>query len=105
MTSIEKAVIARLRKSGLNFELLVDCEKAVGFKSGKNVSLNDVVVSDRIYKDSKKGFVASESDIKKVFNTTDFESVANKIIKEGEVQLTAEYRNKLREEKRRMVID
>ena len=42
MIDINKAVIARLKKGGENFEVLVDCDKAIEFKSG-NVELEDAL--------------------------------------------------------------
>ena len=54
-----KAVVAKIRKGGENFELLVDCDKAIEFKNGKG-NIQDVVAAEYIYKDSKKGDKASE---------------------------------------------
>jgi ribosome maturation protein SDO1 len=100
---MDDSVIARLKKQNHNFEILVNCEKAVDFKKG-NSSLDDVLVSEDIFKDVKKGEHASEHDLKNIFGTYDKRKVAEFILKEGEVQLTAEYRNKLREEKKKQVI-
>ena len=99
-----KAVVAKIRKGGENFELLVDCDKAIEFKNGKG-NIQDVVAAEYIYKDSKKGDKASEHEMVKFFGTHDFFKVAEKIIKEGEMQLTAEYRSKLREEKRKKIVE
>ena len=38
MVDVDKAVIARLKKGGKQFEIKVDCDKALEFKEGKNVS-------------------------------------------------------------------
>ena len=38
MVSIDKAVVARLKRNGKNFQILVDCEKALEFRKGKNIS-------------------------------------------------------------------
>ncbi len=103
MIDVNKAVIARLKKGGENFEILVDCDKAIEFKSGK-VELEDVLASDRIYKDAKKGERASEKEIQKLFDTEDNKEIIIQIIKRGEIQLTTEHRNKLREEKRKKII-
>ncbi len=101
--NIDEAVICRLNKQGLHFEILVDCDKAMEFKKGE-ASLEDVIVSEDIFKDVKKGEHASEHDIAKVFGTTDNKEVLRKILKEGEVQLTTEYKNKLREDKKKEII-
>ena len=105
MVPLDKAVTARLNSHGLNFEILVDCEKAVELKQGKQIPLDEVVVTFDVFKDIKKGLHASENDLQKVFLTQEKNAIVKKIIKEGEVQLTQEYRNKLREEKKRMIIN
>jgi len=56
----ERSVIAKLKREGKNFEILVYPEKAIEFKSGKPISINDVVVVEEIFTDSKKGLRASE---------------------------------------------
>ena len=103
MSDISESVLARISKQGKHFEVLVDLEKAVDFKHGK-VELDEVLVSDDIFKDSKKGLHASEDDMKAAFGTDDKNEVIGKIIKNGELQLTAEYKNNLREEKKKQVI-
>ena len=105
MIPLDKAATARLNSHGLNFEILVDCEKAIDLKQGKQIPLDEVVVTFDVFKDIKKGLHASENDLQKVFLTQEKSAIVKKIIKEGEVQLTQEYRNKLREEKKRMIIN
>jgi ribosome maturation protein SDO1 len=103
MVKIEDAVIARLRKGDKVFEIFVDCEKALELRKGKSVSIRDILAIDEIFKDAKKGERAA--GVKEAFGTDDIFLVAEKIIKEGEIQLTTEYRRKLTEEKKRQVID
>jgi ribosome maturation protein SDO1 len=103
MVDVNKAVIARYKKEGLDFEILVDCDKALEYREGK-AELDDVLATNDIFKDVKKGDHASENDLKRIFNTEDKRKVAEEIIKHGEIQLTAEYKNKLREEKRKAII-
>ena len=103
MTKLEEAVIARLKKGMETFEILVDCAKAVNFKKGNDI--REVLVAEYIYKDAKKGLHASEHEMIKSFNTDDVYKVAEIIITEGTVQLTKEYRTKLREEKRKRILD
>lgn len=104
MTSIDEAVIARLRLKGQNFEILVDCDKAIEFKAGK-CSLDDALVTNDIFRDVKQGERTPENEMKTIFKTEDKKKIAEEIIKKGEIQLTTEHRNKLREEKRKKVIE
>lgn len=104
MTNIDKAVIARLETHGAKFEVLVDCNLAVAVKSGKEIDMKDVVAAEGIFADSKKGLKASEAQLKQIFGTDDVLEVAKQIIKKGEIQLTAEYRQNLREQKRKQIV-
>lgn len=105
MTKKEEIVIARYEYGGERFEILVRPKEAMELRNGKSISLSDVVVSDTIYKDVKKGLKASPSSLKKVFGTTDFEEVAKQIILKGEIPLTAEQRREILENKRKQLID
>src|SRR3989338_7108027 len=71
MVDVDKSVIARYKTQGKNFEILVDCENAIAFKTGSNINLNDVLKAEEIFEDVKKGMHASEIDMKKIFNTED----------------------------------
>ncbi len=104
MIDINKAVIARLKKAGENFEVLVDLDKALDFRKGK-AKIDEVLAAEYIYKDSKKGMKASEHETEKFFTTTDIKKVAEIIVKNSDIHLTAEHKSKLREEKRKKVID
>jgi len=104
MISLEKAVIARLSKAGEKFEVLVDPEKAVEFRMGKEIPMDDLVASMEIFEDSKKGKRASEEKINSIFGTNDPEKVIKIIIKEGEVQLTTDQRNEMLSEKKKAIV-
>lgn len=105
MVDVDKAVTARLKSHGETFEILVDCDKAIELKQGKDVNLNDVLATDAIFKDVKKGERASEKELENLFGTSDVMEVSEEIIKKGEVQLTQDHMNKLREEKRKQIVN
>jgi ribosome maturation protein SDO1 len=105
MVSIEDAVIARIEKRGLHFEVMVDCELALDYKKGRNVSLENVLAVREVFKDSKKGERASEEDLQKGFGSLDVLKIAEEIVKHGEVQITTEHRKILVEEKRKQIAD
>ncbi len=105
MVTVDQAVIAKLKIHGVNFEVLVDCNNAIAFKGGKELDIKDILATQTIFSDSKKGEQASETQLKQIFGTTDPNEVAKEIIKKGEIQLTAEYRNKLKETKRKQIIN
>ncbi len=107
MVSLDKAVIARYKHGKKLFEVLVDPEKVDLIKSGsgEGVDMGEVLAVDAIFEDASKGNKATESDLMKVFSTTDVREIAMRIIKEGEVQLTTEQRRRRVEDKRRQVIN
>lgn len=104
MVDVDRAVIARLKKGGHIFEILVDCDAALDYRRGKSIGIGDVVATDDIFKDVKKGDKASTNDLHQVFGITDPVKVAAIIVKEGEVQLTAKHRAQEREEKKKKLI-
>ncbi|USN44974.1 MAG: ribosome assembly factor SBDS [Candidatus Woesearchaeota archaeon] len=97
--------MAKLRKGGRNFEIVVDPDLAVQYKEGELIDLAEVVKAQDIFFDAKEGELASEQDLKSLFGTTDPLAIAKVIISEGEIQLTAAYREKLRQAKRNRIID
>ena len=104
MVDVDKSVVARLKKQGHIFEVLVDCDNAVALKEGKSVDMNDVLADKKIFTDSKKGFIVSETVLKAVLGTGIIDEAAAIVIKEGELQLTAEYRAKLSERKTKRIL-
>ena len=105
MVDVDKAVIARLRKEGNVFEILVDCDAALEMKKGKSIGIDDVVATDEIFKDVKKGDKASTSELQKIFGSDDVRKIAEIIVREGEVQLTSKHRAQDREEKKKRIIN
>ncbi len=105
MTDVTSAVEARIKKQGKQYEVLVDCDKALAFKQGKKIALSDVVVTDDIFHEAKRGIKPTEKDLLAAFNTIDQQQIATIILKEGEIQLTQKHREKEREEKKKRIID
>jgi len=96
--------VARLKKGSDIFEIVVDPDKAVLAK--KNPELTSEALSfPKIFSDAKKGLQASEERMKHWFKTADPIAVAKIIIQEGNIQLTAEYRQKLVEQKKKQLIE
>lgn len=104
MVTVDNAIIARLKTQGQNFEILVDCSNALALREGRNVDMRDILAAMQIFSDAKKGLVASETAMRQIFGTSDAEEVAKQIIQKGEIQLTQEYRERLRGEKRKQII-
>lgn len=101
-------VVARLKIKGKNFEVMVDCDKALELKKSKKVSaatVRDILGIDLVFSDYKKGLKVPAADLKEAFGTEDVSEIASRIISEGEIVLPQEYREKEREQKFKQIID
>ncbi len=107
MVNIDETIIARLESYGEKFEILVDPDLAADFRNPDNekeINIEDILAVEDIFKDSKKGDKASDESMKKVFDTTDVLEVAEQILQKGSIQITAEQRRQMQEDKRKQVI-
>jgi ribosome maturation protein SDO1 len=104
LVSLDKAVIARLDRGKCHFEILVDPKLAQRALEGE-INILELLATDSIFKDSKKGGLASEKDLKEVFHTTDIALIAKQIIKEGKIQLTTEQRKERETQLRKRLVD
>jgi ribosome maturation protein SDO1 len=107
MVNMEDAVIARLESHGERFEILVDPDLASEYKkgsNGSNISIETVLAVEEIFKDAKKGDKASEEGMLKVFQSADPLEVASLIIQKGNIQLTAQQRREMQEEKHKKIV-
>lgn len=107
MVNVDDAIIAKLESYGEHFEILVDPDLAAEYRDpdGKEVNVEDILAVEEIFKDSKKGDLAAEDAMNKVFGTTDSLEVAAQILEKGHVQLTAQQKRDMQEEKRKLVIN
>ncbi len=97
--------VARLKTCGEIFEVAINPELAASYRDGKNVEIREVLLSEKIFSDAHKGLSAPEHMLHQIFKTTDPIEISKEILKKGEIQLTEEYREGLREEKRKRIID
>ncbi len=95
--------LARIKKTGKNFEVIVNMEKALAFKKGEGSG--DFLEIDKVFSDSKKGEVPSKSDLKEAFNTEDINEISEKIVKGGEVLVNQEQRSEAHDKNMKQVID
>ncbi|HIH49945.1 MAG: ribosome assembly factor SBDS [Candidatus Micrarchaeaceae archaeon] len=100
-----KTVIVKLHRDGNEFEIFVDADLAYEYITGKRSDPLTVLEAEDIFKDARKGERQSEEKIRKAFGTTELAKVAEAMLKHGEVPITTEQRNKLIEEKRKLIIE
>jgi ribosome maturation protein SDO1 len=95
--------LARIKKTGKNFEIIVDMEKALAFKKGE--ASENFLEIDKIFSDSKKGEVPPSSDLKEAFNTEDINDISEKIVRNGEILVNQEQRNEEHDKNMKQVIN
>ena len=74
--------------------------RALAYKRGEEVNLEDILAVETIF-EMQTEEIGAESDIINSFETTDPFEIAAVILKSGELQLTAEQRKRMLEEKRK----
>ena len=105
MISLEKSTVARLDSFGERFEILVDPDKAALVRQGQAIDIEDVVAALNVFSNTSKATRAPDEALIKVFHTTDFATIARRIIEKGEIHLTSDQRKRMIEEKRRQVVN
>ena len=105
MVRLEDAVPARLKTHGVTFEVLVDPDGALALRRGDSVNIEEILAVEDVFENASRGDRSAEEDLIKAFETTDVAIIAEKIIKKGEISLTAEQRKQIIENKRRQVIE
>ena len=104
MIPLDRAVVARLETHGERFEILVDPDLAVAVRHGEAIDIEDAVAAIFVFENASRAEKSSDESLQKVFQTTDFGTIARRIIEKGEIHLTSEQRKHLIEEKRGQVI-
>jgi ribosome maturation protein SDO1 len=106
MISLDDAVTARLESHGTRFEVLVDPDAALAIKRGEfEGELEDVIAAEDVFENASRGDRPAESDLEDVFGTTDPMSIIPEVIERGEIQITAEQRREMQEQKRKQLIN
>jgi len=106
MISLDEAVTARLESHGERFEVLVDPDAALAIKRGEfEGDLEDVIAANDVFEDASRGDRPPENALEEVFGTTDPLEIIPEVIREGEIQITADQRREMQEQKKRDLIN
>ncbi len=97
--------IARLRKGSMIFETMVDLEKAIKFRKGEKIGINEVIRDNAIYTELKKGMRAGSDVLLSAFETDNFAEVVGKIVKRGDLEVTQQFRDEATETRRKQVVE
>ncbi len=105
MAGVDEAVEARINKNGKVFEILVDCDNATKYKNSLLTDLSEVVVTRDVFSDSRKSIVVPREELIEAFGTDNLNRIFDEILRNGHINLTTEYRNKLKERVENQVVD
>ncbi|MFC7028343.1 ribosome assembly factor SBDS [Halomicroarcula sp. GCM10025324] len=105
MISLDEAVTARLESHGQRFEVLVDPDAALAMKRGEfDGELEDVIAAEDVFEDASRGDRPPEDMLTKVFDTTDPMEIIPEVVERGEIQITADQRREMQEQKHKQLI-
>lgn len=100
----DRYTLVRYAHSGEKFEILVNPEKGLAYKRGEIGDVSEALIIDTIFIDAKKGEKASREKLESVFGTSDPLKVAETMFERGILQLTAQQRRAMTEQKLKKVI-
>ncbi len=99
-----KISVARIKKAGNTFEVVINPESALAFRR-KTGALADAIRDEKIFTDAKKGLIASEDSVLQSLKVPTLKEALELILREGELQLTAEIRDAMVATKRQQIIN
>ncbi len=101
----ERYTLVRYAHGGERFEILVDPEKALAYKRREIGDISRVLIIETIFTDAGKGIKASKEKLEAVFGTSDPLKVAELMFQRGILQLTAQQRRMITEQKLRQIVN
>jgi ribosome maturation protein SDO1 len=106
MISLDEAVTAQLESHGARFEVLVDPDAALAIKREEfEGDLEDVIAAEDVFEDASRGDRPATEDLETVFETTEPMEIIPEVIRRGDIQITAEQRREMQEQKRKQLIN
>jgi len=100
----DRYTLVRYSHSGEKFEILVDPDKGLAYKQGELTDVSNVLMIDTVFTDANKGEKPTKAKLEEVFGTSDPLEVAEIMFEKGILQLTAQQRREMTEQKLRQII-
>ncbi len=97
--------LAWIKKGNEKFEIAVDPDLAVKFRENAISEIREVLKAEDVFMNLVKGIRPTNAELERNFGTTDKLKISEEILRKGHINVTAEYREKLREEKRKKIIN
>ncbi|MFB6127083.1 MAG: ribosome assembly factor SBDS [Halolamina sp.] len=106
MISLDEAVTARLESHGARFEVLIDPDAALAIDRGEfEGDLEDVIAAEDVFENASRGDRPAENDLEEVFGTTDPLEIIPEVVRDGEIQITADQRREMQERKHNQLVN
>lgn len=103
MVSLDEAVVIRHKTHGENYEIFVDADRALDYKSGEDIKLSEILASDTVFKDASAAEKASEEHLLKLYGASDMQQVLKAILVKGQLHLTTEQKRRMHDERFKQV--
>ncbi|MFW9993810.1 MAG: ribosome assembly factor SBDS [Candidatus Odinarchaeota archaeon] len=101
--------IARLKRQGKKFEILIDPDLAFKYRTGQikleDLDMHEFLEIDEIFTDVSKGIKAGQEELDLFGENLSVYEIATIIVEKGEIQLTQAQRQELIDRKRRWIIN
>ena len=97
--------LVKMRVGAKHYEILVNLELALKLRKGEAVNIQNVLLANDIFTNSKTGAKAASADLMEAFATSDVLAVADRMIKKGDIQFPKDYRDEQQDNKKKQVID
>lgn len=85
---LTNVAVVRINEGGKRFEIACYRNKVVDYRKGLETDLDEVLQTDRIFTNVSKGQFAKHSDLQKIFNTKNEETIARIILEKGQLQVS-----------------
>lgn len=103
--NLENTIVAKIKRGEHTFEILVYPFQAWDFRLEKSdLKIEEVLAYEEIYSDLQKANVASRELLLEVFQTDDIYKIADKIVKDGDIQLTTAQKQMMMEKREKEII-
>jgi ribosome maturation protein SDO1 len=85
--------------------VLIDPDAALAIKRGEfDDDLEEVIAAEDVFEDASRGDRPPENALEEVFGTTDPMEIIPQVVEDGEIQITAEQRREMQEQKHKQLV-
>lgn len=85
---LTNVAVVRMKKGGKRFEIACYKNKAMGWRSGAEKDLDEVLQTNTVFVNVSKGQVAKKDDLSNAFGTDDLTEICRQILSKGELQVS-----------------